>query len=847
MISRPKKTITSEQYRFLKRFWHWGLGIACICLILVTHLPQGQAQSNDAVESQEDAVIQQYSLPEPAPQAPVVQPRPQAAPERPATPAPRSSPRPQPEPSPQSQPEPAETEPSTTSEEDETPSETNSESSRENTGNEVSTPLSQYVLQFNRSPVVGNALQMEGILSDARLGFTRPRHWQVESAKVQIRFRHSPALYAERSNLTVRFNNIHLGSIPLNRDNDQIGNVLFEVPADAVQDYNTIVMQVQQHTSPNCTDPTDPTLWTEILPDSQVIINYRPSAIALDLANYPYPFLDELGLDADQLAYLQPEKISDVWMTAAARYQASAAQLTNFRSIQPRLIEDLDALNDGERLVIIGTPEVQPLLSELSLPFELKNNKFLDGGSNVLPDDVGVVMLTTTADSSKPVLVATGNDMKGVLKAVQALVQDDDRQLLAGQAALVNEVSEVESPSPNDWPNALPQGVKRFQLADLKTADLQPFQDVTVNGLPVPPPIQIPFRTLPNEQILKGSTFTLRYSYGPNVEPSRSSVSVRIDGQALGGKRLRNVNGGKDAITVNIPPDVVTPFSTLDVQFFTYPRTTLNCGDIPDQPMWGTVQGDSSFQLNRANLVHFPNLKLLQTGFPLTAPQDLAQMTFVLPERPNKADLLTMLQASSRFGRLSRSEAVKLGAYSAVSLPEEVRQDSNLVGIGVRDRFPLPELFDEQTGFALGEQFLRRQNRSQVQALPDQAGVIEAVVSPWNRERILLGLTGQAETGLADIQEVFYQDTLFSQLAGDTLLVQRAAGDPSIFRTEDFQVTTFSQNALTTIDRRGFLSRAIALLQNNWFLIPGGIILIALMLYGVSQLYLNRLSHSGEA
>ena len=839
MLFNLKKFLFGGRYRSLRHVWYWGLSLVCLCLILTTHLPLGHAQSNDAVESQEDAVIEQYSLPEPAPQAPVVQPRPRPAPRQPATSAPRPAAEPtSPEPAAPPQATPPETTPDAPEPDPPT---------QDPDGDEASTPLSQYVLQFNRSPIVGNALQMEGILSDARLGFTRPRNWQVESAKVQIRFRHSSALYAERSSLTVQLNNIHLGSVPLNRTADEIGNVLFNVPADAIQDYNTVVMRVQQHTSADCTDPTDPALWTEILPDSRVILDYRPQAIALDLANYPYPFLSELGLDADQLAYLQPEKPDDTWMTATARYQASAARLTNFRPVQTRFIPDLESAKAGERLIIIGTPDNQPLLSELTLPFAIKNNKLLDGGGNVLPNDVGVVMVTTTADGGHPILVVTANDAKGVLKAAQALAQPSDRQLLTGQAALVSEVAEVESPGSNDWPGYLPQGVSRFQLADLQTADLQPFQDVTVNGLPVPPPVQIPFRALPDEHFLKGSTFTLRYSYSPNVDPARSSVSVRLDGQGLGGKRLRNVNGGKDAITVNIPPDLVTPDSTLSVQFFTYPRAALNCGNIPDQPMWGTVHGDSSFKLNRTSLVQLPDLKLLKTGFPLTAPQDLAQMAFILPEQPSEAEVLTMLQASSRFGRLSRAGSVKLGAYSVSSLPEDVRRNSNLVGIGIRDRFPLPELFEGQTGFALDKQFTRRQNGSQVQALPDEAGVIEAAVSPWNPERILLGLTGHTESGLADIQAVLYRDDLFSQLAGDTLLVQRTDDPSGSLTADDFQVMPLTQNTPVTIDRRSPLNRAIALLQNNWFLIPGGIVVLTLMFYGVSQLYLNRFSHSGEA
>lgn len=853
MMSSLQKIFARSRIRFLRRLWPWALGIACLCLILTTHLSPGHAQSSEDVESQEDAVIQQFSLPKPAPQAPVVQPRRQAPAARPAAPAARPAARPAAPAQSRPPARPAQTAPDPQPEAPAQAPAADSEATVAATNDgaadeETSIPqLSTYILQFNRSPVVGNALQLEGILSQARLGFTRPQNWQVESAKLKIRFRHSPALYAERSNLTVRLNNVHLGSVPLNREAGEIGNILFEVPADTLQNYNTVVMDVQQHTSPDCTDPTDPALWTEILPDSQVIINYRPQAIALDLASFPFPFLNELGLDADRLAYLEPQSPDDGWTTAAARFQAAAARLTNFRSIETRIVQSVDELEPGEKLVVLGTPATQPGLSELELPFAIQNNRVLDGGDNALPNDVGVVMVTTTEDGSYPVLVVTGNESTGVLKAVQALSQTSDRQILTGQAALISEVSTVESPQPDNWQGFLPQDTNRFQLADLETSIREPFTDVTVNGLPVPPPVQIPFRSLPDDQFLQGSTFTLRYSYSPNVDPARSSVAVAIDGQALGGERLRKTNGGSDSITVNIPPGLVKPTSNLEVQFFTYPRTAISCGDIPDQPMWGTVHGNSNFKLNRANVVELPNLQQLQVGYPLTAPQDLTQMAFVLPERPTNEELLTMLQASSRFGRLSRADTVKLEAYSGATLPDNVRRSSHLIAIGTQGRFPLTELSEGQNGFALGEQFARRQNRSQVQTLPDEAGVIHAALSPWNRERIVLGLTGQAENGLIDVQQVLYRDDLFSQLRGDTLLVQRTVETPSPFSTEDYLINTLTQENPEIIDRRGFLTQITSALQANWFLIPGGIILIVLVLYGVSQLYLNRASHSEGA
>ena len=64
----------------------------------------------------------------------------------------------------------------------------------------------EYILEFNRSPIVGNRMRLRGVYSEGRLAFTRPRGWDVGAVKAEIHFQHSPALYANRSNLTVLIN-----------------------------------------------------------------------------------------------------------------------------------------------------------------------------------------------------------------------------------------------------------------------------------------------------------------------------------------------------------------------------------------------------------------------------------------------------------------------------------------------------------------------------------------------------------------------------------------------------------------------------------------------------------------
>lgn len=106
----------------------------------------------------------------------------------------------------------------------------------------------------------------------------------------------------------------------------------------------------------------------------------------------------------------------------------------------------------------------------------------------------------------------------------------------------------------------------------------------------------------------------------------------------------------------------------------------------------------------------------------------------------------------------------------------------------------------------------------------------------------MLGLTSQTPMGLTEIQQVFRQDALFARLAGDTVIVQRTTENPSVYNQADYRVVSLNQASPQTLDRRSLGARVVTFFQRNWFLLPGGIVVLALLLYGVSQLYLNRFS-----
>ncbi|NJO08662.1 MAG: cellulose biosynthesis cyclic di-GMP-binding regulatory protein BcsB [Leptolyngbyaceae cyanobacterium SL_1_1] len=448
-------------------------------------------------------------------------------------------------------------------------------------------PTGQYVLEFNRSPVVESRLRLEGIYDEARLSFTRPRDWKTQSVKVLLRYRHSAALYATRSNMTVLVNGTSIGSVPLNRKQGELGNAIFEIPPRLIRDYNEVVVAALQNNSPTCTqDPFDPSLWSEVLPDSKLVFDFEPQPIALDFQQYPYPIVDVLSLEPNQVAYLKPGTVDETWLQAASRLQGSLGRIADYRPLDTQLVSQLSEVKADEQLVIIGTPAAQPALAQVDLPLPLRDGQLLDGEGKPLPEDTGVLILTTAIDNQVPVLVISGNGAAGVTKAAQFLVQSKTEAIGTGQAILVNQLAPVEHPAARDWPRYLPNQ-EGFQLQDLSTLN-QKFEDVTVWGSQAPA-LEFDFRALPDEQFLPGSTMQLDYSYGPQVNPLTSQIEVKIDGVAIGGERLRSEDGAaRERVKLNLPTDLIKPYSKMQVNFRLDPVSdapaaalpTSNCGAL---------------------------------------------------------------------------------------------------------------------------------------------------------------------------------------------------------------------------------------------------------------------------
>ncbi|MEL6138342.1 MAG: hypothetical protein AAFR42_13160 [Cyanobacteria bacterium J06628_6] len=93
---------------------------------------------------------------------------------------------------------------------------------------------------------------------------------------------------------------------------------------------------------------------------------------------------------------------------------------------------------------------------------------------------------------------------------------------------------------------------------------------------------------------------------------------------------------------------------------------------------------------------------------------------------------------------------------------------------------------------------------------------------------------------MAETRNLLQWDQLFYRIEGDTVLLGRNQPNPSRFDPGDYSFLTLSRARTVQLTQVNWVQRLMNWLQAYWLLVPFGTVLIALLLYGISQLYLNR-------
>ena len=488
------------------------------------------------------------------------------------------------------------------------------------------------------------ALRLRTTEGRATLDFSTRSDELVTAASLTLRYTYSPALLPAQSHLKVLINGEVVSVIPFTKE-DAGRQLVKELTLDAryITGFNKLTLEFVGHYTPECEDPLHTSLWTDVSGTSELRLDVRPVALKSDLAMLPQPFLDKQDRNRLKLHYVFGASPSYDTLRAAGITSSWFGKLASWRGA--RFPAYLDTLPKGHAVVFATNQERPALLAQVA-PFT----------------GPALSIVTNPADGYSKLLLVTGRDGNDLRLAADALVLGT--AALSGTRIEVRKATEEAPRKAYDAPNwvRLDRPMKFGELVE-SPQQLQVFGHV-------PDPIRLNVRIPPDlfTWRSRGVPVDLRFRYTPPIHTIDSTLSMEINDELVQTVNLRSSGQGGESARVVLPlldsgllgegREVLIPAFKLGARnqlkyAFSFSYLTAGaCRDTQIENVQAMIDADSSIDFTGyPHYAEMPHLGYFATaGFPFTKYADLSQTAVVMPVKPGRADIETMLALVGRMG-----------------------------------------------------------------------------------------------------------------------------------------------------------------------------------------------------
>ncbi len=519
-------------------------------------------------------------------------------------------------------------------------------------------------------------IRLQGADGNGGLSFGVRLDEVVTAAKIKLNFSYSPSMDFSLTHLKLYFNEELITALPLNKD--QSGRpTTQEIPLDPrfFSDFNQLRFQLVGHYQTlTCEDPFHSSLWAEISPASEIVLQTRPLTLANDLALLPAPFFDRRDNRSLTLPFVFPKNNDRATLRVAGILSSWFGALASYRGLE---FPARQTLPTKQHAIVFATNTDRPT------------------GLESLPKvDLPTLMVQDNpAAPGKKMLLVLGRDVHDLELAATALVQGS--ATLSGSRAVVRSIGPTQARKPYDAPNWI-QTDRPIRLGDL-VENSEALQVRGYNPAPIRINLRVPADLFPWRN--NGIPMDLRYHYTPPLRADDSMLNVEINNQFLQSYRLKPtgdvgensrlvlpVLDGKlfqDSSALRIPAFRVGSNNQLQFQFQIPPKKTGACTSAPTPP---SAAIDPLSTIDFTGLPHFaalPNLAFFaNSGFPFTRYADLSDTALLIPDHPNAAEQSAVLSVLGVLGRHTGLAATRFALLSPAEVQKGRGRDRHWLVIG---------------------------------------------------------------------------------------------------------------------------------------------------------------------
>ncbi|MDB5990678.1 MAG: cellulose synthase regulator BcsB [Herbaspirillum sp.] len=627
-------------------------------------------------------------------------------------------------------------------------------------------------------------IRLRGVLDDHALGVGVRLDRVVTAAHLHLVYTYSPSLVFPLSHIRVLVNNQVVGTVPFDAEHaGKPAAVDIALDPRLFADFNQLSLELVSHyTMTNCEDPSNSSLWADISPASEIVLEQQSVKLPSDLALLPAPFFDRRDSTKLVLPFVLPANPSNDVMRSAAVIASWFGVQADYRGAKFPVLHDFP---DADNAIVLATAATLPAglnIAEITGP--------------------QLIMMPNPRAPDKKLLLVLGRDAAQLQTAVNVLVMN--KNMLTGAAVTVGDVDIGAPRKPYDAPKWLPVD-RAVQFKDVvANSDLLQVRGST------PDPIRIDMH-LPADLFAwngRGVPLDLRYRYTSPSVMNDSSLSVAINGLLIKSYHL-NLAGAEDdraklgqlrlpilnddtsgaSNAINIPAFRVGSDNQLELKFTMDSQKSGLCSGVSTNPARAAIDPDSTIDFSGfAHYAVMPNLAFFaNSGFPFTTYADLAQTLVVVPDKASSADLESMLSLMGEMGKWTGFPALRVQVVHASSVQGVIDKDILVIGSGATAALmkgwsniapmQIAASADNRYRFTL-KVSTRGGIKSAIartSALFSESGAFGTLVgfeSPYTKYRSVVALAASDDASLSNVIDALQNPGQVSQMQGDLTVIR---------------------------------------------------------------------------
>lgn len=501
-----------------------------------------------------------------------------------------------------------------------------------------------------------NDMESTGVACSQTFSFNIEKDWKVSDGYLNLVFTQSELLYEEQSTMTILINNIPVHSMTLSNKKKYKEELKIPFHLDNFKKgYNEVKIKTHRRISDMiCQDELNSANWIVFHKESYVHVDFYDKKDTNQLREFPYPYITKRD-SKDKINFVVSDKADNSEISTIMEVISYFGYINKERNLGFNLnkISDNKALNNGNIIYVGKLDNTHENIKKLLNEEQLKKAK----------DKAIVKEIVSPYNSEYKMLIVISNNEENLKKAGKFITNKSLMKKVKRDYYLVdNTINVIDSLKEED---------DKIYFKDLG------YGNITLEG-PFKQEYNFEINIPQNRLINEDGKICFNIRYSKNLDFENSLLTIYINDEPIGSKKLSEGKGNNDELELTIPKNLRNKnYYNIKARFDLEMEENI-CDPRGQDIPWAYISNDSYLYATYANRSDF---KFENYPCPFVTDRKLNNLGIILSDNPTKYELNLIGNIIGYIGYYVENNSGEVSAIRSSDVNQNFK-NKNLIVVG---------------------------------------------------------------------------------------------------------------------------------------------------------------------